>query len=213
MYLPLACLAVLGVLGRGGLGRRLVLATRRRGPCGFAVRCLLGFVALWWGASTFLRNRLYSDPARMWANVIERAPTTPGRITTSRAASWQPTTLRGPPSCSPRAIEVDPTVHRGLLQSRKDHAARPGQRGRRDPRAAAGDGDGSAQRHGPLRHCRTLGKAGRLAVRPGNYEQASEIQPDYGPRTRYRLGRLWRLDGKTEEAIPHFLTALDAATR
>lgn len=105
MYVPLAAVVAVAVLGWFGLTQTLVhdpAARRlaRLGPAGLAVLVLTGL--------TVQRNGDYCDPLRMWSKVVEVAPDNP-RGHFSLGATYN---LRGEvrraQACFERAIALDP---------------------------------------------------------------------------------------------------------
>jgi tetratricopeptide (TPR) repeat protein len=119
MYLPLAPLAVLTVLGaRAGL-RWLALRLGAHPP---AVRAILATgaltVAVALGATTFLRNEIYRSGVTLWKDVVEKVPGNPRGYS---SLAWHVEQETGDDitaiRLNERALQLDPTIptaHRGL---------------------------------------------------------------------------------------------------
>lgn len=71
MYLPLATLLLLAALAIAEIGRLIVRNPRSRAV---GAVCLLLIITVAWSARTFVRNRIYQYPLAVWKNVLAHAP-------------------------------------------------------------------------------------------------------------------------------------------
>jgi Flp pilus assembly protein TadD len=82
MYLPLAALVVVAVVGTYLLGQRLLAAVitdarSRRAAAKVAAAVLVACVVAALGATTYARNRDYWSDERIWQDTVEKRPTNP----------------------------------------------------------------------------------------------------------------------------------------
>lgn len=204
MYLPLALLVVLGVVGFTAVMRRFLRLRRRRAVI-YALTLLI--LAGSWGTRTYVRNLLYTKPSALWANALAHAPTNARAMNNlgcyfSAAGDFD------------RAIEqyrktiaIDPNFTLAYVNLARNLF------GKKDPDAAIAVLRGAIARTLPnpvVLHCDLafmLEQQGDTAAAEAEYRRALAINPHYG-KAYYKLGRLLSQAGRPEEAIGCFQEAL-----
>jgi Flp pilus assembly protein TadD len=204
MYLPLALLIVLGLLGFSSVTRRFLRPRRRRILVyATSVTVLLALYTV----STVSRNRLFTQPDAVWRNVLHHAPNNARAYDNLGVALY----LAGDPDRAlplfRRAIELEPNAPEGY------HNAMWALRRKRDlPGAVAilRQGVAAAPRsemlHDDLGFL--LDYQGKTDEAAAQYRLAIQCNPGYG-QSYYYLGRLLQRRGASEEAIPPLRAALE----
>jgi Flp pilus assembly protein TadD len=205
MYLPLALLIVLGLLGFCGVIRGILRPHRRRIP--IYVVAVVVLAALWtW--RTFSHNLLFTKPDAVWQNVLHHAPDNARAYNNLGGSRYLAGDFDGALRMFRRAIELQPNAPEAYSNSvrvllRKGDL--PGaiailrQGVAAAPRSEMLHGD-----LGFLLDCQ--GKTGEAEVQ---YRLALNCNPRFS-QSHFHLGRLLERRGAMEEAIPHLKAALQS---
>ncbi len=204
MYLPLALLIVLGLLGFCAAVRPIVRPRRRRIPVyAVAVAVLLSLYAM----RTFSRNLLFTKPDAVWRNVLRHAPDNARAYNNLGGCLYLAGDYDGALASFRRAIELQPKAPEAY-----DNTVRVLQRKGDLSRAAAILRQGiavaprSEMLHGDLGV--VLDSQNKTGEAEAQYRLALECNPRY-VQSHYHLGRLLLRRGDLEEAIDHLQTAME----
>ncbi len=200
MYLPLAAVVVLAVLGVHALARR----HPPLGPRLAAVLLVLATLAL--GTRTVQRNRDYRDEITLWQGVVDRWPANPrahNYLGVALASLGRTAEAVGHYAEAVRLAPGFAEAHNNLGNA----LARSG----RIPEALAHYEEALrlapelAEAHNNLGHA--LAGLGREADARAHYEHALRLDPDYAD-AHNNLGIVHAKRGRTADAIRHFENAL-----
>jgi tetratricopeptide (TPR) repeat protein len=201
MYLPLAPLAALFVLGAEAAARASIAAAGSR-----LAYALMATAALVLGVLTIRRNAQYQSTMTMWSDVVRRRPESARGHNNLAYALFQARRITESATHAARAVELDPRyadAHNNLGRALTEQ----------------GDYDNAAQHYGAALRLQpdyaaahnnlgiALEKLGKLDDAIGHYAEALRIDPDYAEAYSNRglaLGKLRRFD----EAIADFSRAL-----
>ncbi|MBN1588100.1 MAG: tetratricopeptide repeat protein, partial [Pirellulales bacterium] len=209
MYLPLAAVATVGVIGGYLVGRKLAAgrqASRRPAVLGVAACVLVGLIAAALGTATYLRNHDYRDRLAIWEDTVRKCPDN------ARAHDNLGVALRNLGRLDEaivhfrRCLELDPDnavvcnslgvalMRRGETEAAIVHLQRSVEL---DPK--------NAEVHSNL----GVGFAGRgeIDAAIGEFRRALELNPDYSAASR-NLGTLLLRRGEPDAAIDCLRRAL-----
>jgi len=203
MYLPLALILFLGVLGFDALIRREVPTPKHRAVIYAGV--LLVFAAAW-TERTRARNLLYTKPDALWKNVLAHAPENARAYNNLGCYRWKAGEREAAVALFRHAIELDPRFIEAYcnLAEACDYNEQWDE-GIALMERAKNMAPGNGVLYCVLGHLRE--RRGDTAEALANYRRAVELSPEYG-RANYRLGSLLARQGQCEEAIGHFRAAL-----
>ncbi len=200
MYLPLAAVVVLAVLGVHALARR----HPPLGPRLAAVLLVLATLAL--GTRTVLRNRDYRSDVSLWKSVTEQRPINPrgfnnlGKVLADAGR---------PEEAIPNheeAIRLAP----GYAEAYNNLGVALAKAGLRDEAMARYDealrlSPGFAEPHNNLGNA--LARSGRLPEALAHYEQALRLDPGFA-EAHNSIGIALAKIGRNDEALAHYQSAL-----
>ena len=203
MYLPLAVVAVLAVLGLDALAGRLLAEARTKT---LVETSLLVVVVLALAARTIDRNRDYESPVAMWKDVLAAAPNNPRAYYNLGNEVEKLGDDDRARANYRRALDLAPNYVRahnnlGVLLERQGDAA------------AAERHYREAIRIDPA-HARSYNNLGVVLARRGEREEAArqfqraiEIEPDYA-EVHYHLAGMLEAQGNLDRAIDHYRHAV-----
>ncbi len=203
MYLPLALLIVLGLLGFSAVARRFLRPRRRRI---LVYAASVAVLVTLWSWRTIVRNRLFTRADAVWQNVLDHAPDNfraCHNLGISLLAAGEPDRalplFRRAIQLQPKAAE--PYIGVMLVMLRKGDL----------PGAAAILRQGiAAAPASPMLHDElglVLDRQGKTGEAAAQYRLALQCNPHWGP-SHYRLGRLLQRRGDFDESIAHLQAAL-----
>jgi len=202
MYLPLAAVATLGVVGAVALGKRLF--TKQQGVllgcvAGGSVAVLLTFL-------TIQRNQDYDSELTIWRDTVEKCPTNPRAYNNLGLALFQPGQVQEAIVQFEQALRIKPDyaeAHNNLGSALLQAGRLPEAIEQHEQALHLKPDSAEAQYN--LGH--DLEQAGRRQEAIGHYEQALQIQPD-SAEAHNNLGLALMAEGRLPEAIGHYEQAL-----
>jgi tetratricopeptide (TPR) repeat protein len=204
MYLPLAAVVTMVVVGAYGLGKHRLAAWPRLGR--LVAWGMVGAVALWLAVLTIQRNFDYGSAVRIWEDTVAKRPGNP-------RAHYNLGVALGPVERIDEAVEQYDQALRinpDYTEAHYNLGVALGQLGKIDEaieqyKQALRINPDYAEAHDNLGTA--LRQLGKIDEAIEQYKQALRIMPDFA-MAHYNLGNALRQAGKIDDAIAHYQQAL-----